>query len=191
MPVFLSTGKHRILSGENESDPHPLHRRWHVLETYRVSPYRWVILLCMIPALAMVDVYWVTFAPITSETAEHYHVSPLSVALLSMSFMIVYVFATFPASWLVDTKGFRVCVGTGALLIAVFGMLRGVYASSFTIVTIAQIGIAAGQPFLVNSITKVAARWFPVNERAMATGIAALGRICRHGHCHGSHPLSV
>jgi L-ribulose-5-phosphate 4-epimerase len=128
----------------------------------------------MIPALAMVNVYWITFAPITSETVVHYDVSPLRVALLSMSFMIVYVFATFPASWLVDTKGFRVGVAAGALLIAVFGMLRGIYASNFTIVTIAQIGIAAGQPFLVNPITKVAARWFPVYERAMATGIATL-----------------
>ena len=144
------------------------------METYQVSPYRWVILLCMIPALAMVNVDWITFAPITSETAKLYKVSTLSVAFLSMSFMIVYVFAAFPASWLLDTKGFRAGVGVGALLVAGFGMLRGACASNFTVVTIAQIGIAAGQPFLVNSITKVAARWFPFNERATATGIATL-----------------
>jgi len=128
----------------------------------------------MIPALAMVDVYWLTFAPITSETAKFYDVSPLSIAFLSMCFMIVYVIAAFPASWLVDTKGIRVGFGTGTLLIGVFGLIRGFCASNFTIVTIAQIGIAAGQPFLVNSITKVAARWFPVGERAMAAGIGAL-----------------
>jgi cyanate permease len=38
----------------------------------------------------------------------------------------------------------------------------------------AQIGIAIGQPFLLNAITKVAARWFPIEERATASGLGTL-----------------
>jgi cyanate permease len=38
----------------------------------------------------------------------------------------------------------------------------------------AQVGIATGQPFLLNAITKVAARWFPIEERATASGLGTL-----------------
>jgi cyanate permease len=38
----------------------------------------------------------------------------------------------------------------------------------------AQIGIAVGQPFILNAITKLAARWFPMEERATAAGLGTL-----------------
>jgi MFS family permease len=122
----------------------------------------------------MTNVFWLTFAPITSIAEKFYSVSPLQIAFLSMSYMIVYIVMTAPASWLVDTKGFRLSMGVGAVATAVFGMTRGIFADSFAIVTITQLGAAIGQPFLTNSMTKVAARWFPVNERATATGIASM-----------------
>ena len=136
--------------------------------------YRWVILLCMIPALAITNVFWLSFAPITSAAVEFYKVSPISIAFLSMSYMIVYILMAMPASMLVDTKGFRVSMGIGITITAVFGLIRGIFANNFVIVAAAQVGIAFGQPFLVNSITKVAARWFPVNERATASGISTM-----------------
>lgn len=141
---------------------------------YKVYPYRWVILISMIPILAMTNVFWLTFAPVTSVAVDFYKVTPLSIAVLSMSYMIVYVIMSLPASYLVDTRGFKASVATGAIVTAVFGMLRGIFADNFTIVSISQFGIAIGQPFLVNAITKVAARWFPVNERATASGIATM-----------------
>lgn len=128
----------------------------------------------MIPVLAMTNVFLLTFAPIAGMTEVFYNVSSLRVSMLSMSYMIVYILLALPASWLVDTKGFRLSMGIGAVVTAVFGLLRGVFAANFTIVTIAQFGLAVGQPFLINSITKVAARWFPVNERATAAGIATM-----------------
>jgi len=47
-------------------------------------------------------------------------------------------------------------------------------ASDYTWVLVAQIGIAIGQPFILNAITTIAARWFPVGERATASGIGSL-----------------
>ncbi|MCR4432734.1 MAG: MFS transporter [Caldiserica bacterium] len=141
---------------------------------YRIYPYRWVILLSMIPILVTINVFWLTFAPITDIAKDFYQVSPLSIAFLSMAYMIVYIVVAPFASWLVDSRGFRAAMGVGALISALFGMLRGVFASNFTAVTIFQIGVAIAQPFLVNSITKVAARWFPLKERATATGIATM-----------------
>jgi predicted MFS family arabinose efflux permease len=117
---------------------------------------------------------WITFAPITGSAARYYGVSDLSIGLLSMSFMIVYIFVSIPASWVIDTRGIRVAVGTGAALTGIFGLLRGLLAADYNLVLISQIGIAIGQPFILNAITKVAARWFPIRERATASGLGSL-----------------
>jgi cyanate permease len=39
---------------------------------------------------------------------------------------------------------------------------------------LSQIGIAIGQPFILNAITKIAARWFTIEERATAAGLGTL-----------------
>jgi cyanate permease len=141
---------------------------------YKVYGYRWVVLLAFMLAVAINQLLWISFAPITSEAVEFYGVSDLSVGLLSMIFMIVYILVSIPASWVIDTYGIRTGVGIGAGLTAIFGLMRGYTAASYTWVLVAQIGIAVGQPFLLNAITTVAARWFPIRERATATGFGSL-----------------
>jgi sugar phosphate permease len=142
--------------------------------SFKLYPYRWAILLTFMLATAVNQLLWITFAPITGSAAGYYGVSDLNIGLLSMSFMIVYLFVSIPASWVIDTYGFRVAVGIGAVLTGVFGLLRGLTGTNYTLVLIAQIGIAIGQPFILNAVTKVAARWFPIEERATATGFGSL-----------------
>jgi len=141
---------------------------------FKVYNYRWIILLAFMAVITVNQLSWITFAPITSHAAEHYDVSDLSIGLLSMSFMIVYIFVSVPASWLIDTYGFRLAVGLGGALTAIFGMTRGLLGDDYTWVLISQIGIAIGQPFILNAITRVAARWFPIQERATASGLGSL-----------------
>ena len=141
---------------------------------FRVYRYRWVMLAVFMAVVALNQLLWITFAPITGNAARFYHVSDLAIGLLSMSFMVVYVLVSIPASWMIDTYGVRLAVGAGAALTAVFGLLRGLANSSYTLVLIAQIGIAMGQPFILNAVTKVAARWFPLSERATASGLGLL-----------------
>jgi MFS family permease len=143
-------------------------------QEFKVYSYRWIILIAFMCVIAVNQLSWITFAPITSHAATYYDVSDLSIGLLSMSFMIVYIFVSIPASWLIDTYGFRVAVGIGAVLTGIFGMTRGLLASDYTWVLISQIGIAIGQPFILNAITRVAARWFPIQERATAAGFGSL-----------------
>src|SRR5450759_3925610 len=125
-------------------------------------------------AAAFNQLLWITFAPITSSAASFYGVSVLSIGLLSLSFMAVYLVVSIPASWVIDTYGFRVAVGIGAVLTGVFGLMRGLVASDYTLVLIAQVGIAIGQPFIINAVTKVSVRWFPLEERATAAGFGSL-----------------
>jgi len=143
-------------------------------DTFKIYGYRWIILLAFMAVVAVNQLMWITFAPITSSAASYYEVSDLSIGLLSMSFMIVYIFVSIPASWLIDTVGFRVAVGIGAALTGIFGLTRGLLAANYSLVLISQIGIAIGQPFILNAVTKVAARWFPLQERATATGLGSL-----------------
>ncbi len=136
--------------------------------------YRWVVLLVFMVITALNQLLWITFAPITHDAAAFYGVSDLSIGLLSLSFMIVYLFVSIPASWTIDRYGFRWAVGIGAVLTGVFGLMRGLLAQDFAWVMISQIGIAVGQPFILNAVTTVAARWFPFDERATATGLGSL-----------------
>ena len=140
----------------------------------KIYGYRWVVLLAFMAVIFVNQMLWITFASITGPAARFYGVSDLAIAFLSLSFMLVYIVVSIPASWVIDTYGIRVGVGIGAVLTGVFGLMRGLLAADYTTVLIAQIGIAVGQPFLLNAITKVAARWFPLEDRATASGLGTL-----------------
>ena len=143
-------------------------------ESFKIYSYRWVVLVVFMGVIVANQLAWITFAPITSVAAKYYEVSDLSIALLSMSFMIVYIFVSIPASWVIDTYGFRLSVTIGALLTGVFSLTRALAGDNYTLVLISQIGIAVGQPFILNALTKVAARWYPIQERATASGLGSL-----------------
>ena len=141
---------------------------------FKIYSYRWIVLLVFMFVVAMNQLMWISFAPITGLAASYYDVSDLSIGLLSLSFMVVYIIVSVPASWMIDTYGIRLSVGLGAVLTGGFGLMRGLVSDNYTLVLIAQIGIAVGQPFILNSMTTVAARWFPLKERATAAGMGSL-----------------
>jgi sugar phosphate permease len=142
--------------------------------SYQVYRYRWIVLLAFMLVTAANQLLWITFAPITGEAARYYNVSDLSIGLLSLVFMVVYIALAIPAAWVIDSFGLRVGVGIGAALTGLFGLLRGLAAASYPVVLAAQVGIAIGQPFILNALTTVAARWFPLHERATAAGLGSL-----------------
>jgi len=142
----------------------------------RVSGYRWVILLAIFPIIISTEMMWLSIAPVSSMAKDYYGVSSLSIDMLSVSYMIMFIIFSIPASWVVDRFGYRHSLIIGALLTAVFGVVRAVFADNFAIVLTAQFIIAVGQPFLLNISTKVPANWFPVNERSTAAGILTMAQ---------------
>ncbi len=141
---------------------------------FKVYGYRWVMLLVFMLVIFMNQLSWISFAPITSQAAAFYNVSDLMIGLLSLMYMMVYIAISVPASWIIDSKGIRFAVGIGAALTGVFGLMRGLFAENYYLVLTAQIGLAVGQPFLLNAMTTVAARWFPIGQRAIAAGMGSL-----------------
>jgi cyanate permease len=141
---------------------------------FKVYKSRWLILSVYMLMVAVNQLLWITFAPITGDATRYYGVSDLKIGILSMCFMIVYIVVSIPASWVIDKYGIRIGVGIGALFTGIFGLVRGFAGPDYQWLLIAQIGIAVGQPFILNAITKLAARWFPMEERATAAGLGTL-----------------
>jgi len=123
---------------------------------------------------AVNQLLWITFAPITSDAAIYYSVSDIQIGILSMCFMIVYIIVSIPASWVIDKYGIRIGVGIGAAFTGLFGLLRGLTATDYNMLLLSQIGIAIGQPFILNATTKLAARWFKIEDRATVAGLGVL-----------------
>jgi len=141
---------------------------------FKIYTSRWLMLIVYMLMVAVNQMLWITFAPITGDAAVYYSVSDLKIGILSMCFMIVYIVVSIPASWIIDKYGISIGVGTGAVFTGVFGLIRGFAGTDYQVLLIAQIGIAIGQPFILNAITKLAARWFPIEERATAAGLGTL-----------------
>jgi MFS family permease len=148
-----------------------------VSSQYQVYRYRWVVLAVFMLVNLTIQVLWISYASVTGPAAEFYGVSDLQIGLLAMVFMIAFLPLSIPASWVIDTYGFRVAVGIGVTLMGVFGLLRGFAGANYGLVLGATIGIAVAQPFLLNAWTTVPAKWFPVGGRATAVGLVTLANL--------------
>jgi MFS family permease len=144
---------------------------------YKIYPYRWVVLAVFMLVNITIQILWISYAPITGPAAKFYGVSDLQIGLLSMSFMIAFIPLSIPVSWVIDTYGFRLAVSIGAIMMGIFGILRGTAGTNYTLVLWSTFGIAAAQPFLLNTWTKVPANWFALEERATAVGLVTLASL--------------
>ena len=146
-------------------------------KNFKTYPYRWVVLGTFMFINLTIQMLWISYAPISIWAANFYGVSDLQIGLLAMSFMIAFIPLSIPVSWSIDTWGFKKSVGLGAAMMGVFGLLRGFAGDNYTFVLLSTFGLAASQPFLLNSWTTVPAKWFPANQRATAVGLVTLGNL--------------
>ena len=144
---------------------------------FKLYGYRWVVLAVFMFINLTIQTLWIAYAPITGPAAKFYGVSDLLIGLLAMSFMIAFIPLSIPVSWVIDTYGFRLAVSAGAILMGVFGLVRGLAGASYPLVLLSTVGIAIAQPFLLNAWTKVPANWFGVEERATAVGLVTLASL--------------
>lgn len=144
---------------------------------FHLYGYRWVVLMVFMFLNLTIQMLWIAYAPITGPAARFYGVTDLQIGLLAMSFMIAFIPLSIPVSWAIDTYGFRLAVSVGAMLMGVFGLMRGLAGADYTLVLWSTIGIAIAQPFLLNAWTKVPAQWFAMEERATAVGLVTLANL--------------
>lgn len=148
---------------------------------FQVYAYRWVVLAVFMFINLTIQILWITYAPITGLAAAYYGVTDLQIGLLAMSFMIAFIPLSLPVSWVIDSYGFRFAVSIGAVMMGVFGLVRGLAGANYGWVLMSTVGIAAAQPFLLNAWTKLPANWFPIAERATAIGLITLSNLVGTG----------
>jgi MFS family permease len=144
---------------------------------YKSYKYRWVVLAVYMYISALTQLYWLNFAAIDTFIEERFNITASSVMWFTLVFPLVQVLLSMPAGMVIDKKGFKYGVGIGALFTGLFAMLRLVNTDSFTVLLISQIGIAIGQPFVLNGVTKLVVTWFPQKEEATAVGLGSLALL--------------
>jgi predicted MFS family arabinose efflux permease len=137
----------------------------------RVS--RWLILAGFALLTACTQWLWLAYAPITTQTHHLMAVSEGAVGDLAVIFPLVYVILALPAGRWLDAR-FARALSLGAALTGAGGLLRLAGPSSYGWALTGQFVASAGQPFVLNSITKIAARYFPAGERTMAVSIGSV-----------------
>ncbi len=143
------------------------------MQAAKIGGYRWIVLVAYMWGAAVSQLLWLNFAPIMPLVERLFQVSEFEVSLLSMVFPLLYIPISIPSGILTDSKGYRVSVGVGVLFMAVFSVLR-IFSQDFTMLLLFQAGVAIGQPFVMNSVSKLAATWFPRKERVLATGLGSM-----------------
>jgi predicted MFS family arabinose efflux permease len=134
---------------------------------------RWVILAGFALLTACTQWLWLAYAPITTQAHQLMAVSEGAVGDLAGIFPLVYVILALPAGRWLDAR-FGRALGLGAALTGAGGLLRLAGPASYGWAIAGQLVIAAGQPFVLNSITKVAARYFPAGERTLAISVGSV-----------------
>lgn len=140
------------------------------------KPYRWAVLMAYFGVAAMSQMLWLNLAPLVSFIQLKYNVSELMVSSLLLSFPLFYVALSMHSGTMIDKKGYRYVIILGSVISAVFACVRS-FDSNFYMLVIGQTGIAIGQPYIINGISKLVSDWFDKEQSAMATGIGTAGML--------------
>lgn len=133
---------------------------------------RWAILAGYALLTACTQLLWLSYAPVTTQAHHAMTVSEGAVGDLAGIFPLIYVVLALPAGRWLDLR-FSRALAAGAVLTGTGGLLRLAGPDSYGWALAGQVVIAAGQPLVVNAITKIAARYFPPQERTAAVAIGS------------------
>ena len=135
---------------------------------------RWLLLAAFCLLVVTTQLLWLTFAPVTAQTARELGVSEGLVGDLAVVNPLLFVLLALPAGRLMD-HSLRLALGLGAGFTLLGALVRVVDSGSYGWLLAGQLLASVGQPFVLNATTPLAARAFPAGERAhaIAAGSAA------------------
>jgi MFS family permease len=139
-----------------------------------VSSYRWVVLAVFMLNVAVTQIMWLTFAPISRDAAAIYTNGNVDyIDFLSLLFMLIMIPLAIPSAWCIDKFGLRWGTGIGVIFLDLSGFLR-IFSPNYRWIFLSMAGCSLGQPFVLNSFTKVASNWFPEKEEVLASGLLTM-----------------
>ena len=133
----------------------------------------WPVVVAFTLVCAATQLLWLTYAPITTETAKYYGVSVGAVGWLAEIFPLLYVVLAIPAGILLD-RWFRPALAAGGGLVAIGGLVR-LGGQTFAWAMAGQIIVAVAQPIVLSAISKVGGEYLPADQRATGIAVASAG----------------
>ncbi len=148
------------------------------MRSVKAYRYRWVVLLSLVLLIIAVESQWLTLAPVgrvanTFYSGQLHLRNSTPVDLLSLMYLVVFVVASVPASYVLHRLGIRWVVWIASGTIIFGAMTKTLYLGDLRIVLFGQFFLAVGQTLVLVSITEIVSRWFPVRERGMAVGLTS------------------
>ena len=148
------------------------------LQSVHAYRYRWLVLLSLMLLILAVEMQWMNLAPVGRVANRYYQTLPASiyynpVELLSLVYLVIFVLASIPASYALHRFGITLSIRVACGMIIFGATCKWIYVSNFTVVLFSQLILALAQALVLNSITEIVSRWFPIRERGMAVGLAS------------------
>uniref|UniRef100_A0A182RD22 Major facilitator superfamily (MFS) profile domain-containing protein n=1 Tax=Anopheles funestus TaxID=62324 RepID=A0A182RD22_ANOFN len=140
----------------------------------QVYKRRWFLLVLCVLSIAVSYVQWIQYSIVANIMAKYYNISPAWIDWTSMIFMVIYILAVFPVSYIMDVKNMRQSAVIGAVGTALGAWIKVFSAdpSQFKIVIVGQIISAIAQVFLLSIPSRLSATWFSPQE---ASSVCAFG----------------
>ncbi|RKP44281.1 MFS transporter [Cohnella endophytica] len=131
---------------------------------------RWSVIVSYSLLVAVTQLLWVTFTPITKASADYWDVSIDAVGWLSQIFPLAYVVLALPFGYWAD-RSFKGSLTIGALLTGIGAIVRVFHGYEFSLV--GQILISVGQPLVLNGVNKLAAQYIAPERRPLSIAIGS------------------
>lgn len=136
----------------------------------------------------MTHMLWLNLAPLATLIQERFQVGEWAVSALLLVFPLLFILLSMHSGALIDRKGARYSILMGGAITVAAAPLRALD-GHFEALLLGQLGIAVGQPYIVNAVSSLVAGWFPPAERPAATGIGTAGVLVGMAVGLGATPL--
>lgn len=146
--------------------------------TYKVYKRRWVGLLQLTLLNIIVSWDWLTFAAVSTTSAQWFGTTEAVINWLSTAFLLSFLVISPVVIWILNKGGPRPSMWAASALIFLGNWIR--YAGTrpakpkFGVVMFGQILIGLAQPFVLAAPTRYSDMWFTEKGRIGATALASL-----------------
>lgn len=166
------------------------------MKSVRAYKYRWLILIALMFLTLSVELHWMALAPVVRAAGIFYQgqfnpASFFNIDFLALVYMIIFVIASIPASYVIDRFGIVISLRVAAGMVVLGSLGKWLFSTDFRAVVGFQILLAFAQPLILNSVTTVTSRWFPLRDRGFATGLVSFSQYLALGLVMVFSPLMV
>ena len=172
---------------------------------YPVYPQRFLVTGLFGMIQMMTSILMNTINPIASDLTVIYGYSPIVINLSGLLYILMHPIFTFPAAYVIDSKGVKTGILVGSIL-GLAGVISRLFVNEvgFWTVIMGQVLAGMGRPFILNCQAKISATWFRASQRGGVTqlltlivnvslvlGVLVPGLVFAGYHVKGNDPGSI